>query len=90
MALSEIEKNYDNLPSRAWCIFEGYSYPDLYIEGKDYIVICEGKWTEPHITTETTYLNDKNGGCRNQTWQDIGGAFGINFKSKEEINDMDS
>ena len=75
LALSEIEDNYDSLPSRAWYIFEGYTYPDLYIEGDDYIIICEGKWTEPHITTETTYLQAANGAYRNQMVRHIQGAL---------------
>ncbi|MBQ2963528.1 MAG: hypothetical protein IJE14_02610 [Clostridia bacterium] len=74
-AISEIEKNYENLPAKAWYIFEGHTYPDLYIEGDDYIIICEGKWTEPHITTETTYLKTAKGEYRNQMVRHIQGAL---------------
>ena len=75
LALSEVERNYDSLPLKAWYIFEGYTYPDLYIEGDDYIIICEGKWTEPHITTETTYLKTAKGAYRNQMVRHIQGAL---------------
>lgn len=74
-AISEIEKNYENLPAKAWYIFEGHTYPDLYIEGDDYIIICEGKWTESHITTETTYLKTAKGEYRNQMVRHIQGAL---------------
>lgn len=62
-AKRQLETYYATLKptSKAWYIFEGYTNPDIYIEGNDYIVICEGKWTEPHITTETTNLLNKNG-----------------------------
>lgn len=75
LAITEIENNYNSLPQKAWYIFEGYTYPDLYIEGKDYIIICEGKWTESHITTETTYLKNANDEYRNQMVRHIQGAL---------------
>ncbi len=81
-AISEIEKNYEELPGKAWYIFEGHTYPDLYIEGDDYIIVCEGKWTESHITTETTYLKADNGEYRNQMVRHIQGALNQNKNKK--------
>ena len=82
-ALQLIEKNYNHtaLP-RAWYIFEGATNPDIYIEGDDYIIICEGKWTEPHITTKTTHLNGENE-QRNQMIRHIQGALNNNPKGKK-------
>jgi len=82
LAKSEIRKNYESLPSRAWYIFEGYTYPDIFIEGDDYIIICEGKWTEPDITTETTYLKNAYGEYRNQMIRHIQGALNYNENKK--------
>jgi len=76
-ALKEIEENYEQLPSRAWYIFEGNSYPDIYIEGDDYIIIGEGKWTEPKITEGTTYLKEN----RNQMIRHIQGALNSENKT---------
>ena len=61
-AIQLLEDNYDNLSStsRDWYIFEGFTHPDIFIEGEDYILIGEGKWTEPHITTNTTNLEKRN------------------------------
>lgn len=55
-----IEKNYNTLPAKAWYILEGHSCPDLYIECKNHIILCEGKWTESNITTKTTYISRRN------------------------------
>ena len=52
----------------------------IYIEGDDYIIICEGKWTESHITTKTTHLHDDNE-FRNQMIRHIQGA--LNFSNKK-------
>lgn len=81
-ARSELEENYDKLTSnsRKWYIFEGFTNPDIFIEGDDYVIICEGKWTEPHITTKTTYLCDENE-HRNQMIRHIQGA--LNYKGKK-------
>lgn len=83
-ALAKIENVYgrENLPI-AWYIFEGSSYPDLFIEGKDVIIICEGKWTEPYITTETTHLKTQRGEYRNQMVRHIQGA--LNYSQKKVI-----
>lgn len=57
-----LDENYDKLSStcKDWYIFEGFTHPDLFIEGEDYILIGEGKWTESHITTSTTNLPKRN------------------------------
>lgn len=81
-ALAELEKSYDALAStnRAWYIFEGFTNPDIFIEGDDYVIVCEGKWTEPHITTKTTNLAADNE-YRNQMVRHIQGA--LNYTNKE-------
>ena len=81
-AKSELENNYDKLTAadRPWYMFEGFTNPDIFIEGEDYVIICEGKWTEPHITTTTTYLSSK-GEYRNQMIRHIQGA--LNYTNKK-------
>lgn len=77
-----LDEQYDTLTpsSRSWFIFEGYTNPDIYIEGNDYILLGEGKWTEPHITTETVHLSSKNGEYRNQMVRHIQGAINVSDK----------
>ena len=65
---------------KEWYIFEGATNPDIYIEGEDYVIICEGKWTEPHITTKTTNLAADNE-YRNQMVRHIQGA--LNYTNKK-------
>ena len=74
-ALDLIDAVYDEpiLP-KAWYIFEGSTNPDIYIEGDCYIILCEGKWTEPHITEKTTHLKEKDE-QRNQMIRHIQGAL---------------
>lgn len=81
-ALAELEKSYDALAStnRAWYVFEGFTNPDIFIEGDDYVIVCEGKWTEPHITTKTTNLAADNE-YRNQMVRHIQGA--LNYTNKK-------
>ena len=70
-----LEETYGNDPlPKAWYIFEGCTNPDIYIEGDDYVIICEGKWTESHITTKTTHLTDENE-FRSQMIRHIQGAL---------------
>lgn len=76
-----LESTYENEPlPKAWYIFEGCTKPDIYIEGDNYVIICEGKWTESHITTKTIYLHDDNE-FRNQMIRHIQGA--LNFSNKK-------
>jgi len=42
--------------SRGWHILEGETYPDLYLETNDLVVVGEGKRTEAGITTSTTWM----------------------------------
>lgn len=44
------------LPKRDWYIFEGHTFPDIYIETIDSIFIGEAKRTEKNITTNTKWL----------------------------------
>lgn len=46
--------------SRAWCVFEGASQPDVYLESADLVVVIEGKRTEPGPTTSTTWMRERH------------------------------
>lgn len=82
-AIEELNRMYNSLTpsSKLWFIFEGYTNPDIFIEGEDYVIICEGKWTESHITTHTTNLSAKDGEYRNQMVRHIQGA--LNYTKKK-------
>lgn len=75
-ALVSLENVYDSLSphDRHWFLFEGFTHPDIFIEGEDYVIVCEGKWTEPNITTKTTHLS-ADGEFRNQMIRHIQGAL---------------
>ena len=75
-AKRDLEEKYGELTpsSRAWFVFEGFTNPDIFIEGEDFVIVCEGKWTEPHITTVTTHLSGA-GEYRNQMIRHIQGAL---------------
>jgi len=80
-ALHRIDKTYtEQLLPKAWYIFEGATNPDIYIEGEDYIIVCEGKWTESHITTKTTHLKAENEN-RNQMIRHIQGVLNSTDKT---------
>lgn len=81
-ACTELEQNYDRITAtdRPWYVFEGFTNPDIFIEGEDYVIVCEGKWTEPHITTTTTHLSSP-GESRNQMIRHIQGA--LNYTNKK-------
>ena len=42
--------------SRSWPILEGTTYPDVFIETRDAVVVIEGKRTESGPTTGTTWM----------------------------------
>lgn len=44
------------IPSRAWFVMEGPTWPDVYLENETSIVVIEGKRTEPGPTTHTTWM----------------------------------
>jgi hypothetical protein len=44
------------LPSRAWYILEGHTYPDVYLQTTGAIVVIEGKRTEADVTRATTWM----------------------------------
>lgn len=81
-AKAELEAKYDKLTarSRPWYMFEGFTHPDIFIEGDNYVIVCEGKWTEPNIKTTTTYLSAP-GEYRNQMVRHIQGA--LNYTNKK-------
>ena len=58
IALSNLEKQ--KLPQVAWYIFEGYTQPDIYIETRTTIIVGEAKRTEDKLTTETTWLKNRD------------------------------
>lgn len=81
-AIAELDRTYEHMTAscRAWYVFEGFTCPDIYIEGDDYVILCEGKWTEPHITVQTTNLTSKNGEYRNQMTRHIQGTLNATTK----------
>lgn len=58
-ALKIIQTN-SKLPKRAWYIFEGNTFPDIYVETSDSIFIGEAKRTEKDITTKTKWLTNRD------------------------------
>lgn len=45
-----------NAPIPRWCVFEGRSAPDVYLETSDAVIVIEGKRTEPKATTTVSWL----------------------------------
>lgn len=44
------------LPLKAWYILEGPSFPDVFIQTADAILVVEGKRTEPNPTRATSWM----------------------------------
>lgn len=44
------------VPTRGWYVFEGETWPDIFIETDDLVLVIEGKRTESSITTKTTWM----------------------------------
>lgn len=82
-AQNELNSNYNYLTAagKEWYVFEGFTAPDIFIEGEDYVIVCEGKWTEAHITVETANLRAEEGEYRNQMVRHIQGA--LNYSNKK-------
>ena len=74
--IEDIYKAIEN--NEKWAILEGTSKPDLFIESDRFILIIEGKLTEPHTTTKTTYLMS-----RNQMLRHIQGAIEHNRQNNQ-------
>lgn len=43
-----------------WYIFEGLTYPDVFIETPDALIVIEGKRTEAGLTTHTTWMSGRH------------------------------
>ena len=41
---------------RGWLALEGFSRPDVYFETNKFILVVEGKRTEPNLTENTTFF----------------------------------
>ena len=63
--------------SRDWFIFEGTTYPDVYLETETAIIVIEGKRTESDITRNTTWMP-----VRHQMLRHIDSAWDIRGKRK--------
>ena len=59
----------------AWYIFEGPTWPDVYLVARDALVVVEGKRTELSPTIETKWLNG-----RYQIWRHIDAAWELRGK----------
>lgn len=83
LAIKQIDESYENLPlkSKKWYVFEEYTHPDIFIEGEDYIIVGESKWTEKEITIKTKNLKPKNGEYRNQMIRHIQAT--LNYTDKK-------
>jgi hypothetical protein len=57
---------------RGWHILEGQTYPDVFIETPDALVVVEGKRTESAPTVDTTWLAG-----RHQIWRHVDAAWEI-------------
>jgi len=55
---------------RAWYVFEGQTYPDVFLVAQDALVVIEGKRTELNATTETKWLPG-----RHQIWRHLDAAW---------------
>jgi hypothetical protein len=62
---------------RAWYVFEGPTYPDVYLETRDALVVVEGKRTEWAPTSYTKWLDG-----RHQIWRHIDAAWEIRGRRK--------
>lgn len=69
--------------SKAWYVLEGETHPDVFIETDTFVLICEGKWIERKITTETGHLKADEGNYRSQMIRHIQGA--LNYTDKRII-----
>lgn len=74
--LKDVYKAIDN--NEQWSILEGNSKPDLFIESDRFLLVVEGKLTEPHTTSSTSYLK-----TRNQMLRHIQGAIEYNRKKHQ-------
>jgi hypothetical protein len=57
---------------RGWHILEGQTFPDVFIETPEALIVVEGKRTEAGPTTHTTHLEG-----RHQIWRHIDAAWEI-------------
>jgi hypothetical protein len=54
--LEALELLRNNPGGEKWHIFEGETQPDVFIRTPTHLVVIEGKRTEPHATTSTTWM----------------------------------
>lgn len=74
-ALSLLSHNPNNLD---WHIFEGATYPDVYIKTEKFLVVIEGKRTESDVTTTTKWMP-----CRHQMLRHLDCAWEV--KGNREV-----
>jgi len=60
---------------RRWYVLEGPSYPDVFIETPEALILVEGKYTEGGATTTTTWMTE-----RHQMLRHLDGAWEIKGK----------
>ena len=63
--------------TRGWFIFEGTTYPDVYLETETAIIVIEGKRTEADITRDTMWMP-----VRHQMLRHIDSAWNIRGQRK--------
>ena len=55
-AIAEALRAVERGEERGWAILEGPTFPDVYLETKEALIVVEGKRTEPGLTTHTTWM----------------------------------
>lgn len=58
--LEEAKNEICNGLSKPWYIFEGNSFPDLFIENENFILLVEGKRTENSTRKKVSYLRNRS------------------------------
>lgn len=56
-ALAELRRGGQG---KAWYVLEGPTYPDLFVETQDALIVIEGKRTEPGATVRTTWMKGRH------------------------------
>ena len=55
----EVPNSFDR-KSKEWYVLEGATKPDVTIETDSFVLVIEGKRTEPHLTENTTWMKHRD------------------------------
>ena len=77
---------------KAWCVLEGQSFPDAYLETDSVVVVVEGKRTELSTTNKTTFMAKRSQLIRHMdaAWETADGrrVLGLLLVEGESPNPM--